>query len=78
VSERGTGSAYLVVARGELSEGYASDFEGMRTETQDGLTILVGQIADRPHFYGILQRLNGLGLELLSVEALSEDALPPR
>src|SRR5215216_5126234 len=30
----------------------------------------------QPHLFGILDRINGLGLELLSVEALPEDAHP--
>ena len=35
-----------------------------------------GKIKDQPHLFGILQRLNGLGIELLSVQALSEEARP--
>jgi hypothetical protein len=43
----------------------------MRMETGDGRTILTGEVRDQPHLFGILQRINGLGLELLSVQALS-------
>jgi hypothetical protein len=67
---------YRIVARSELSERYASAFEGMHMETEGGRTILTGEVKDQPHLFGILQRLNGLGLELLSVEVLSEDAHP--
>ena len=67
---------YRIVVRSELSERYASAFDGMRMETKDGQTILIGEIIDQPHLFGILDRINGLGLELLSVEALPEDALP--
>jgi outer membrane PBP1 activator LpoA protein len=69
-------TVYRIVARSELGERYASAFEGMRMETRDGQTILTGKIKDQPHLFGILQCLNGLGIELLSVEALSEEALP--
>jgi outer membrane PBP1 activator LpoA protein len=69
-------TVYRIVARSELGERYASAFEGMRMETRDGQTILTGKIKDQPHLFGILQRLNGLGIELLSLQALSEEARP--
>ena len=72
----GTGRVYRIVVRSELSNVYAVAFEGMEMETKDGDTILTGKIIDQPHLYGILERINGLGLELLSVEALSDDANP--
>jgi hypothetical protein len=45
-------------------------------ERRDGDTVLTGVIIDQPHLHGILGRLNGLGLELLSMQALPEDAYP--
>jgi hypothetical protein len=72
----GTQTLYRIVVRSELSDRYASAFEGMQMETQQGDTILTGEVKDQPHLFGILARINGLGLELLSVEALPEDALP--
>ena len=71
---RGTGRVYRIVVRSELSDKYAVAFEGMEMEAKDGYTVLTGKIIDQPHLYGILERINGLGLELLSVEALSDDA----
>jgi hypothetical protein len=53
----------------ELSAQYAAAFGGMEMETKDGATILTGEIIDQPHLHGILARINGLGLELLSVES---------
>jgi hypothetical protein len=64
--------AYRIVVRSELSERYAAAFEEMEMETNSGLTVLTGKIIDQPHLYGILDRLSGLGLELLSVECLPE------
>ena len=61
---------YRIVVRSELSERYAAAFEEM--ETNNGLTVLTGKIIDQPHLYGILDRLSGLGLELLGVECLPE------
>ena len=67
---RRTGTVYRIVVRSELSDKYAVAFEGMEMETKNGDTILTGEIVDQPHLYGILDRINGLGLQLLSVQAL--------
>jgi hypothetical protein len=71
---RRTGTVYRIVVRSELSDKYAVAFEGMEMEAKDGYTVLTGKIIDQPQLYGILERTNGLGLELLSVEALPEGA----
>jgi hypothetical protein len=76
IRKKDTGKAYRIVARSELCDRYASAFEGMEIETKDGQTILTGQGVDQPHLFGILDRINGLGLELLSVEPLPEDTNP--
>jgi len=71
---RGTGRFYRIVVRSELSDTYAVAFEGMEMEAKGGDTVLKGMIIDQPQLYGILDRINGLGLELLSVEALPDYA----
>jgi hypothetical protein len=76
VRKKGKGTVYRIVVRSELGDRYASAFEGMKMETKDGKTILIGEVKDQPHLFGILERINGLGLELLSVQALSEEAHP--
>jgi hypothetical protein len=73
---KGSGTVYRIIVRSELGDRYAVAFEGMEMETKGGVTILTGKIIDQPHLYGILDRINGLGLELLSVQALPEDAHP--
>jgi hypothetical protein len=73
---RSTGTVYRIVVRSELNTTYAVAFEGMEMETKDGDTVLTGEIIDQPHLHGILARINGLGLQLLSVEALPEDGNP--
>jgi hypothetical protein len=69
---RHAGKTYRIVVRSELGERYAAAFEEMEMETNSGLTVLTRKIIDQPHLYGILDRLSGLGLELLSVECLPE------
>jgi hypothetical protein len=70
------GTVYRIVVRSELSERYAVAFEGMEMEAKYGDTVLTGRIIDQPHLHGILERINGLGLELLSVQALPNDVHP--
>jgi hypothetical protein len=76
IRENGTSKVYRIVVRSELSDRYASAFEGMQMEAKNGRTILTGEVKDQPHLFGILARLNALGLVLLSVQALSEAAHP--
>ena len=76
VIRKGTGTIYRIVMRSELSDRYAVAFEGMEMETKNGDTVLTGEIIDQPHLFGILDRINGLGLQLLSVQALPEVGHP--
>jgi hypothetical protein len=71
---KSTETVYRIVVRSELGSRYAVAFEGMEMEMKGGDTVLTGKIIDQPHLYGILDRINGLGLQLLSVQALPEDA----
>jgi len=73
---KGTGTVYRIVVRSELNGRYAVAFEGMEMDTKDGDTILTGEVIDQPHLYGSLERINGLGLELLRVETLPDDVHP--
>ena len=76
IRKNGTSKLYRIVVRSELSDRYASAFEGMHMEAKNGQTVLTGEVKDQPHLFGILDRLNALGLELLSVQDLSEYAHP--
>ena len=76
IRKNGTSKVYRVVVQSELSDRYASAFEGMQMEAKNGQTILTGEVKDQPHLFGILDRLNALGLVLLSVQAFSEAAHP--
>ena len=71
-TRKGTGKVYRIVVRSELSGRYAAAFEGMEMEAASGQTILMGEVKDQPHLHGILDRINGLGLELVRVETLPE------
>ena len=59
---------YRVVVNEELDERYASAFEGMRVDSAEGQTVISGTITDQSHLHGLLERIDALGLELISVE----------
>ena len=68
-----TRAVYQIVVRGEISERYATAFEGMEMESKSGRTVLTGEIIDNSHLHGILDRIIALGLELVSVESMPEE-----
>jgi hypothetical protein len=81
----GTRTVYRIVVRDDIGERFALAFEemGMEVETRGGHTVFTGEVIDQPHLHGIFDRINGLGLELLSVESLpgepydNETSYPP-
>jgi hypothetical protein len=62
------GMSYRFVVRGELDDHFAVVFGGMRIERVAGSTILTGNVIDQSHLYGLLERVQELGMELVSVE----------
>ena len=62
------GQSYQLVIRGELGERFAYLFEGMRMERTAGRTILTGAVRDQAQLHGFFDRVEELGLELISVQ----------
>jgi hypothetical protein len=69
-TRKAMGTVYRIVVRDELSSRFAVAFEGMEMERKGGQTVLTGEVIDQPHLHGILDRIGGLGLKLVSVESL--------
>ena len=44
--DKGTARVYRIVLRSELGDRYVAAFEGMRMETEEGTTILTGEVKD--------------------------------
>jgi hypothetical protein len=63
-----TNAMYRVVVGGELDGRYGCLFEGMQMTCGEGMTVLMGVVRDRAHLYGVIERVEELGLELLSVD----------
>ena len=72
-------SRYRIILRGRLSERFESAFEGMALELGPNQTVLVGDVRDQAHLYGLLDRLRDFGIELIAVEpaGLAEPGPPP-
>jgi hypothetical protein len=64
---------YRIRVRGRLTERLGSAFGGMTLEPAPGQTVLVGEIVDQSHLFGVLDRVRSLGLELISVEPSPAD-----
>ena len=69
--DRRTGTVYRIVARSALEDRYTSAFDGMHVQSAQGRTVLTGEVED---LYGVLERVNDLGLKLLSVQVLPREA----
>jgi hypothetical protein len=66
------GWTYRLVVRGELDGRFAYLFNGMQLEREDGTTVLAGTVTDQAQLHGFIERIEELGLELLTVEQLGE------
>jgi hypothetical protein len=69
-----TGGRYRIVLRGRLAERFESAFDGMVLEPGQDQTVLIGEVRDQAHLYGLLDRLRDFGIDLVAVEPA--DGLP--
>jgi hypothetical protein len=62
---------YEITVRGRLGDALLAAFDGVTaTSSADG-TVLCGDIADQAALYGVLERIESLGLELLAVRRVA-------
>lgn len=66
-SDRAQGRRYRLVLRGELGEPFGFLFEGMQMDVVAGTTVLTGTVIDQTRLHGLLERVQELGLELVSI-----------
>ena len=67
-SESRRDATYRLVVRGELDERYGYLFEGMQMERTEGTTVLSGPVRDQAQLHGLIERVEELGLDLVSVQ----------
>ena len=65
-------ATYRLVVRGALDERFSYLFNGMQMDRVAGTTVLTGSVLDQAQLHGFIERIEELGLELLSVEQTSE------
>jgi hypothetical protein len=63
---------YDIVVRGRLSSRYECAFDGVTLEPRNGETRLHADLADQSQLYGLLNHLRDFGIELVSVNAITE------
>ena len=63
-----TGGRYRIVLRGRLADRFESAFDGMVLEPGQDQTVLIGEVRDQAHLYGLLDRLRDFGIDLVAVE----------
>lgn len=63
--------AYEIRIEGQVSEQLLSAFEGMEATVGSRETVLRGPVLDQAALYGLLDRIQALGLELVEVRRLS-------
>lgn len=68
---------YRIVIRGELSDRFEAAFDDMSLERHEGNTVLVGDIVDQAHLHGLIEQIQALGFELLSVNPVEDLANRP-
>ena len=66
-SNRVPGRRYRLVLRGELGDAFGFLFDGMQLRRLAGMTVLTGQVTDQAHLAGLIEQIQELGVELISV-----------
>jgi hypothetical protein len=61
---------YEIRVRGHLGAKMLRAFPGFCTQTQGGDTLLTRRLPDQAALYGVIARLESLGLELLEIRRL--------
>jgi hypothetical protein len=71
------GASYEIRVKGRLSDSLVAAFEGMRASVEPVETILHGPVQDQAALYGLLDRIQALGLELVEVRRLPDPPADP-
>jgi hypothetical protein len=66
------GGNYEIRIKGRLSDSLLAVFEGLIASVEPVETVLHGPVQDQAALYGLLDRIQSLGLELVEVRRLPE------
>jgi hypothetical protein len=68
----GAGGSYEIRVRGRLTDSLVAAFEDMHASVEPVETVLHGPVEDQAALYGLLDRIQALGLELVEVRRLPD------
>jgi hypothetical protein len=61
---------YTILVRGEFGRRHSTAFEDLDVSVSGGNTQLCGRLMDQAAFYGVLRRLEDLGLEVIDIRSV--------
>jgi hypothetical protein len=75
-------ASYEIRVKGRLTDSLMAAFEGMQASVEPVETVIHGPVQDQAALYGLLDRIQALGLELVEVRRLPDppgepDVTPP-
>jgi hypothetical protein len=79
VSTTSTGASvepgtYRITVSGRLGDGFADGFSDMTQTNHGSNTVLEGRYVDQSQLHGLLERLRGLGIEIISFDTSPKEA----
>ncbi len=65
---------YVICIKNHLDSRWEHWFEGMTiTHTEDGMTILTGELADQSALHGLFEKIRSLNLTLISCQRIDPE-----
>ena len=65
-------TTYTVEIAGSLPSALADELEGFVHHTNESTSVLTGEVADVAALYGLLARLESLGVTLISIQPATD------
>jgi len=59
---------YQIIVKGRLESQWSDWFKGMTITSEEGMTIITGEVTDQAALHGLLFRVHDLCLPLISVK----------
>jgi hypothetical protein len=75
--QRVVASEYEIRVKGRVGKSLLSRFDGFDAEVEPAETILRGSVSDQAALHGVLDRIQGLGLELVELRRLGKSRDKP-
>ena len=66
-------ASYEIRIKGRLSDTLSETFEDFTASVKPAETVMRGEMRDQSELYGLLERIQSLGLELIEVRRLESD-----